>query len=73
MNLILFVFLYLGCISDQPDPTKEATISEDDTGFEDEEIPTGPIPGPDGTEAIPEETDFDWSTVGTDRIGDSFP
>ncbi|MEC7949212.1 MAG: hypothetical protein VX265_16705 [Myxococcota bacterium] len=39
----------------------------------DPEVPSGPIPPPAGTSTTPEEEDFDWSTVGTDRIGNNLP
>ena len=39
----------------------------------DPEVPAGPIPATAGTSTTPEEEDFDWTGIGQDMVGNSFP
>jgi hypothetical protein len=63
---------FIGCSDKGVDSAADEMI-EDDTGLVVEDIPTGPIPGPEGTDTTPEEDDFDWSDVGSAQIGNTFP
>ena len=56
-------------------PTERILATGVDTAAQEneEEIPTGFIPGPEGTDTVPEEEDFDWGDVDGEFIGSSFP
>ena len=55
--------------------TEEQEQEEEEQEEEEQERPDPnlPIPPPEGTDTTPEENDFDWNEVGSQRIGDSFP
>ena len=58
--------------------TDTDTGTSTDTGsslpdWVDPEVPDGPIPPTDGTSTTPEDTEFDWTSVGSEKIGDDLP
>ena len=82
MHLRLFSLLLvnlIGCSHDASDKNllEEDTASAKDTAdipdWVEPEIPEGPIPATEGSDTAPEEEDFDWSDVGRQKIGNSFP
>lgn len=67
-----------GSDADADDTASDDEADDDDTGtpipdWVDPDVPDGPIPAPEGTDTIPEEGDFDWTGVGSELIGNSFP
>ncbi len=75
--LLSFLLICLvGCSLEDAEKTVDDTASEDKLETPDwvgAEPPEGPIPQTEGTDTDPEESDFDWSDVDSQRIGDSFP
>ena len=83
---LLFSFLW-GCSDSDEKVTDDEQIVDEDTDLGDTntdepeeepewlnpDVPTEPIPATEGTDTTPEEGDFDWSSVASQRIGDSFP
>ena len=80
------LFFLLGCAPEDTPPdtgyaaedTATDTGTETDTGtpipeWVDPVVPEGPIPGPEGSSETPEEGDFDWTGIGTQRIEDTLP
>ena len=79
MYRLLFPLLFscfVGCSEKDGEVEPESVAADtgtEDTGSEDVELPTGPIPPPEGADTTPEENDFEWSGIGSDQIGNSLP
>ena len=84
MNIFsLVLLLSFGCSQDDGQAGAGTTV--DDTGTEpqdtgsgvpdwvDPQVPTDPIPPTEGTGTTPEDSDFDWSDIGEEQIGNLLP
>lgn len=64
--------------ADVDETVVEADSEVEDTGsgipdWVDPDVPTDPIPPPEGTGTTPEKDDFDWTDISRDRIGSTLP
>lgn len=84
MNIFsLLLLLSVGCSQDDGQAGAGSTVDDtgnqpQDTGSDipdwvDPEVPTDPIPPTEGTGTTPEDSDFDWSDIGGEQIGNSLP